>query len=158
MNTLRFGLGLLALCLLAAQPTRAEESARLLRAATVYVPVYSHIYIGDQARPFLLAVTVSVRNTSLTEPLVLTGAAYHDSDGALLQNRLKEPLTVKPLGTTRFLVAESDRDGGSGAKFLVEWRSQRPITPPVIEAVMIGTGGQQGISFTSRGVTIKETP
>lgn len=159
MKKMRIGWKLLALCFLAAvSAAHAEDGVRLLRGSTVYVPVYSHIYIGDQARPFLLAATMSVRNSSPTEPLVLLSVSYYDSDGTLLQKRLKEPQTIKPLASVRFLVAESDKEGGSGAKFLVQWRSERPISPPIIESVMIGTGGQQGISFTSRGVAISETP
>jgi hypothetical protein len=54
------------------------------------------------------------------------------------------------------VVHESDKSGGSGASFLVEWESEKPVSPPIIETVMIGAQTQQGISFTSRGQVIKE--
>ena len=38
----------------------------------LYVPVYSHIYIGDKERPFNLAVTLSIRNTDPRSGLRLT--------------------------------------------------------------------------------------
>ena len=61
------------------------------------------------------------------------------------------PQTVKPLETGSFTVPESEKAGGPGAKFMVTWQAAQPVTPPLAETVMIGTSGQQGISFTSRG-------
>ena len=54
------------------------------------------------------------------------------------------------------MIAERDKAGGSGANFIVEWTATQPVTVPIIEAVMIGTQTQQGISFTSRGQVIAE--
>jgi len=45
---------------------------------------------------------------------------------------------------------------GSGANFLVKWKSQTKVNPPLIEGVMIGTRSGQGISFVSRGQVINE--
>jgi hypothetical protein len=38
---------------------------------------------------------------------------------------------------------------GSGAKFLVHWRADQPVSEPIVESIMIGTQMQQGISFIS---------
>lgn len=46
---------------------------------------------------------------------------------------------------------EDDSRGGAGANFLVDWGAEQPISEPVVEAVMIGTASQQGISFISPG-------
>ncbi len=51
---------------------------------------------------------------------------------------------------------ESDLRGGSGANFIVKWKADVPANRPIIEAVMIGARGQQGISFTSRGEEVIE--
>lgn len=133
----------------------ALAGSELLRGGTYFLPVYSHIYIGDRARPFLLAITVSVRNTSLTEPMTLTAADFYDSDGTLLNRYIDAPKTIEPFGSMRLTVAESEKHGGAGAKFLVAWTARTPMTPPHVEAVMIGSGGQQGISFTSQAVPLK---
>jgi hypothetical protein len=45
----------------------------------------------------------------------------------------------------------ADESGGSGANFIVVWRADKPVNPPLAESVMIGTQGNQGVSFTSRG-------
>ena len=41
--------------------------------------------------------------------------------------------------------------GGNGANFMVEWKSDKFVNPPVVESIMIGTKSTQGVSFTSRG-------
>jgi len=56
--------------------------------------------------------------------------------------------------TVEYIVAQTDVSGGSGANFLVRWTSEAPASPLLVEAVMIGTSAQQGISFTSRGVVV----
>jgi hypothetical protein len=126
------------------------------RGQVVYAPVYSHIYIGDRERQFLLAVTLSIRNTDPDDEIVITKVTYFNSKGEILEDYLKEAVTLEGMSATRYVVHESDKAGGSGASFLVEWEAIKPVNPPVIETVMIGAKTQQGISFTSRGQVIKE--
>jgi hypothetical protein len=40
----------------------------------------------------------------------------------------------------------------------VEWKSDKPVNMPIIEAIMIGTQMQQGVSFVSRGREIFPSP
>ena len=47
---------------------RGEETFPLSRGQAVYVPAYSHIYIGDREHPFYLTVTLSIRNTDPQPP------------------------------------------------------------------------------------------
>lgn len=122
----------------------------------LYVPVYSHIYIGDKERPFNLAVTLSVRNTDPKNGLRLTAVDYYDTDGQLVRSYLETPKDLGTLASTRFVVAEKDTKGGSGANFLVRWEASQPINAPVVEAIMIGAQSGQGISFTSPARELKE--
>ena len=122
----------------------------------VYVPVYSHVYYGDQEKQILLTAILSIRNTDPSRAITLTAVDYCDSQGKKVRSYLPKPVVLKPLASTRFIVAESDRRGGSGASFLVRWQAEAKVNPPLMEGVMIGTAGQQGISFTSRGVAIKK--
>ena len=122
----------------------------------VYVPVYSHIYYGDRERPFLLSSTLSIRNTDMKKKITVITVDYHDTDGKLIKKLITKKTVIRPLETIRFVISESDKSGGSGAKFIVEWRAEKDVTAPLIETVMIGTRSGQGISFTSRGVVIQE--
>lgn len=121
----------------------------------VYVPAYSHVYHGDGA-PYLLTITLSVRNTSMKDEIVVKSMRYFDTKGTELKSYLSKPVRLPALGTTEVLVERDDASGGSGANFLVEWYASKPVTEPIIEAVMIDTDSQQGISFARRGSVISE--
>ena len=129
----------------------AGADMQLLKGQTVYVPVYSHIYSGDREQPFYLAATLSIRNADLKHAIILTAVDYYDSDGKFLKHYLDKALSLNALVTKRYVVPESDKSGGSGAKFIIRWQSDQPVAEPLIESVMISTKTQQGISFTSRG-------
>ncbi len=122
----------------------------------VYVPAYSHVYSGDDQRPVDLTTTLSVRNADPSASIRLTDIRYVGSDGQTLRSYLDAPRVLGPLATAAFVVDESDRAGGSGASFLVEWTADGPVAAPVVEAVMISTAGQQGISFVTEGRVIGE--
>jgi hypothetical protein len=134
----------------------SAEELRLSSGQTVYVPIYSHIYSGVKARPFDLAATLSIRNTNLKSAIKLVSVKYYDSEGKVVKDYLEKPIDISALATTRYIITEDDRAGGSGANFIVIWKSEQPVNPPVIEGVMIGTHSGQGISFVSRGQVIKE--
>jgi hypothetical protein len=121
----------------------------------LYVPVYSHIYTGDKERPFNLAVTLSIRNTDTKGALRLTAVDYYDTEGKLVRSYLDAPRELGPLASIRYVVAERDVKGGSGANFIVRWESAAPVNAPVVESVMIGAQSGQGISFTSQAREIQ---
>jgi len=138
--------------------TPASSSADDIQLSTgqsVYVSIYSHIYSGIKARPFDLAAILSIRNTDISQSVTLVSVKYYDTEGKLLKEYLDEPLELKALASTRYIIMEDDKAGGSGANFIVKWKSNKKVTPPIIEAVMIGTHSGQGISFVSRGQVIK---
>ena len=132
------------------------DDIRLSTGQTVYVPTYSHIYSGIKARPFDLAATLSIRNTNLKSSLELVSVKYFNSTGKLLKAYLETPITLAALASTRYIITENDKTGGSGANFIVVWKSEQKINPPIIEGVMIGTHSGQGISFVSRGQVIMD--
>ena len=136
------------------QGAGAETETRLSMGQTVYVPIYSHIYCGNKEQPFDLAVTLSLRNTDPKNPITILSVHYYDSNGTLIRSYVKHPVRLPALGSTRYVVKESDKTGGSGASFIVRWKSDSKVNSPVIESVMIGTKSKQGISFTSRGQPI----
>lgn len=139
------------------QELRADQTVQKWQSQTVYVPLYSHIYADDRYRdkPFNLTATLSVRNTDPKERLRLISVDYYDSSGKKLRGYLDAPAVIPQLGSTRYIVQDSDTSGGSGAKFLVTWEADEAITEPIVESVMIGTKLQQGISFVSRGRVIE---
>jgi len=146
---------LFALLLLPPMRAHADGATQdLSQGQTVYVPAYSHIYIGNRERPFLLTITLSIRNIDAKHPVTITAADYYDTDGKRIRKYLEQPVSLGPWESIRYVVPQKDKSGGSGANFVVEWNSKKAVNPVLVEAIMIGAESQQGISFTSRGQAI----
>jgi hypothetical protein len=122
---------------------------------TIFVPAYSHVYYRT-GQEYLLAITLSVRNTSLTDSILLTSARYYDTKGNLVKEYPKKVLQIPPMATAEFFVQDEDTSGGSGANFIVKWKATKGVSEPIIEAVMIGTTSGQGISLISPGRVISK--
>lgn len=138
-------------CLLWSGAAVAEDCPALSTGQKVYVPAYSHIYHGNREARLLLSVTLSLRNVDAQQAITITAIDYFNTEGKLLKSFLERPLTLPPLGSHRYVIAQDDEAGGSGANFLVAWQADAPTNPPIFESVMIGSQSQLGISFTSRG-------
>ncbi|MCP4163365.1 MAG: DUF3124 domain-containing protein [Deltaproteobacteria bacterium] len=148
----KYSLVLLCICLFTPLCLHAaDKKNELLKGQLIYVPAYSHIYSGDIERPFLLAVTLSIRNIDPNQQIKITVVDYYATQGKLLKKYINKPIKLKPLESLRYVISEKDKSGGSGANFMVEWQSDDFVNPPIIESIMIGTQSQQGVSFTSRG-------
>lgn len=135
--------------------SRAASDLQLSKGETVYQPVYSYVFYGDRGRKFDLTATVSIRNTDPHYPITIASAKYYDWQGKMVKEYIAKPLTIAPLASTHLLVNESDLSGGLGACFIIKWKSSQMVNPPLVEAIMIGTGSTQGISFVSKGRVIR---
>lgn len=122
--------------------------------AKTYLPLYSHIYHIHENRTFDLTITVSIRNVSLTDTIYIVKADYYNTIGENIRQYIKNPIYLMPLETIEIIIEELDIEGGSGANFVFDWAMEKDKNPPLFEAVMISTYGQQGLSFTTRGIQI----
>jgi hypothetical protein len=148
-----FGITLVLWTISLLMPLRsdADEGMSLSNGQLIYVPAYSHIYMGNNERPFLLAITLSIRNIDPGHKIIINAVNYHASQGKQIKKYMDTPIVLTPLESLRYIVPEKDKSGGSGANFIVEWKSDRAVNPPIVESIMIGTQSGQGVSFTSRG-------
>lgn len=135
---------------------RLTESNRFPDKATqmTYLPVYSHIYHMREHRTYDLTITVSIRNISLSDTVFLNQADYYNTVGKKIREYIKKPVYVLPMETIEIVIEDRDIEGGSGANFVFEWAMENSKNPPLFEAVMISTYGDQGLSFTTRGVPV----
>lgn len=140
------------------EPVTLDDTVPIASGQTIYVPVYSHIYMVQEGRTINLTTTLSIRNTDRTQPLILTAVDYYDSQGNLVGNYLENSAQLGPLASAEFVVPQEDTSGGIGASFLVEWVAETELSDPVVEAVMINTQGNQGLSFVSPGRVIETRP
>lgn len=120
-----------------------------------YVPVYSDIYHKDGSERFLLTTTLSIRNISLSDSAYILSAIYNDSYGNKIAEYIDSTILLSPLESIEFVVGEKESEGGAGAHFLVDWTAKDYSDQLLIQTVMIGSYGQQGISFTVNAKRIK---
>lgn len=141
-------------------PTNSEPAIQLsdldvTTGQTIYVPAYSEMYIARD-RTLDLAVTLTVHNTDFEHAIILTSVRYYDTQGQLLKEYLAEPRQLGPLASTDFFVEANEQSGGLGTNFIVEWVAEQPVFEPVVEAIMLNTSNNQGISLTSPGRVINQ--
>lgn len=133
----------------------ADQVPPLITGQLIYVPIYSEIYDLGPGRPFQLTATLSLRNADPDQSIVIETVDYYDSAGKLVKHYLDQPMQLGPLTSTAVVVEQRDTTGGTGANFLVRWGASAAVNPPVIEAIMISTASQQGVSFISPGRVIQ---
>lgn len=56
--------------------------------------------------------------------------------------------------SVEYVIEENDTKGGTGANFVICWSSESDMVMPLFEGIMISTNGQQGISFTTKAISI----
>lgn len=139
-----------------AAPLPAASAEPASTGQTIYLPLYSHVYFGDREREFNLTATTYIRNTDRRSLITVTSADYYSNKGKRLKGFIDEPIQIAPFSSVNFTVKESDTTGGSGGSVIVRWKSGQKITPPIVEAVMIGAASTQGISFVCQGKVIEE--
>ncbi|MFK7936115.1 MAG: DUF3124 domain-containing protein, partial [Saprospiraceae bacterium] len=84
---------------------------------TVYVPIYSEIYSKTRKDRILLTATLSIRNTSLTDSLIIRDIDYYDTNGKLVRRFIDKTLLLTPMQSIEYVIEEADKTGGVGANF-----------------------------------------
>jgi hypothetical protein len=127
----------------------------LYRSGSSYLSVYSEIYSQSEHRTHKLTATVSMRNMNRIDTLFIEKAEYFNTHGESIRTYFTAPIYIAPLETVEIVIDEVDGEGGTGANFLFDWKAPRGAVAPLFEGVMISTSGQQGLSFTTQGISIK---
>lgn len=149
---------LLVLTALSASSSFAfAQVAESVTSQVVYVPSYSRV-LTQEGRSEPLASTLVVHNVSPRSEIEVERVEYYDRAGQLLKTLVNEPTKLMPFGSMNALVPIGSVGDGIGANFVVVWSAEVPVTPPIVEAIMVGGSGTQGISFTSRGQVLSQKP
>ncbi len=141
------------------QPIAATEHLDLSNGQLVYVPAYSQIHSvfpNTSDSRINLAVTLSIRNTDMNNPIIIKSVSYYGDDGTLLKEYIKTPFSLSKMASYSFNISRSDVSGGIGANFIVEWGAKQTVTEPYIQAIIIGADGNRGFSWRNPGYIIKE--
>ena len=144
-----------AACL--SEPGHAEGEKRLSSGQTVYVPAYQSIAVSKKPRRLPLTTTLSIRNTDPERQITIVSVKYFAANGYLIKNLLEKPETIDPLAVMSFVPGEpKEKREEAETSFIVIWKAVgKEVSWPIIQAVMIGAAGQQGISFLCDGQVIR---
>ncbi len=120
----------------------------------LYLPIYSHVWHGDldsrgEPAKALVSVSVSIRNTDPAKPIRVSSAQYFDTDGKRLREYVSAPRTIAPMRTYELFIPRSDDTGGSGANFVIVWKSDSPASPPIVEGFHANLPAGRSIAFTT---------
>lgn len=132
------------------------DSLNVVTGQTIYVPAYSELYYADSDSTWNLTITLAVHNTDLENPIYITSVRYYNNDGALVREYVPAAHQLSALATQSYVIERLDRSGGVGANFIVEWVAETAATAPIVEAVMISTERQQGLSLITPGRVIDQ--
>jgi hypothetical protein len=136
------------------------QEVTLSTGQSLYLPVYSHLLYGNanvvgKPSQYPLSALVSLRNTDARLPIRLLSARYYDSAGKVLREYLPKPVSLPALGTMELFVERNDLSGGSGANFLISWQADRPVNPPIVEALHADISGNRTLSFITSARPVK---
>lgn len=145
--------------MLLALPVHADGLDLPAKGQIVYVPIYSEVRHGNlspsgEPNSLLMSILVSIRNTDSAQSIRIIRAPYYDTAGKLVRNYVSKTVTVAPFATSEIFVELSESAGGSGANFAVEWEADKPVSPPIIEALHSRFQAGYSVSFISRGKAI----
>ena len=127
----------------------------------MYLPIYSHIWHGEtdkkgQPMKVLVSVSVSIRNTDPVKSIRVLSAQYFDTDGKKLREYVTSPRNIGPMGTYELFVPRSDDSGGSGANFVIYWKSDAPASLPIVEGFHANLAVGRSIAFTTSARPLPE--
>lgn len=120
---------------------------------STYVPLYNELYVGGERSLKHLSATLSVRNTSVDQALVVTSIKVFDESGEPVAEPLDTPHVLGPMASAQLYVDQTRVRGRPLTTVVVQWGSESPIDPPLIGAIIVGGYGGKGISFAIPGVT-----
>jgi hypothetical protein len=156
MNPLRAVALCLLLTLLAGGPGVPALAGEMARGA-IYAPLYQEAVIDHRGHHLTLTATVYVRNTDPQGSLEISSITLYDGQGKAVTKCLEHPRRLAPLASLSFLAPRAPRAGGAPS-LVVRWRAKQPVNPPLVEVVMTGAAGQQGISLTTTGTSLPLRP
>ena len=119
-----------------------------------YVPFYRTLYVAEDRAVNKLAATLSVHNTSSEHGLIVNTLTYYDGNGEKINELMKEPHVLRPLASAEFHVGQKQPGTAHVAAAVIGWSGEASISPPLIEAIIVGKYGTKGFSVISRGVEL----
>lgn len=131
-----------------------NKSIDLLYRDTIYIPIYSEIYVQNEVRKLRLSNTISIRNTSLKDTIYIEDINHYNSQGELIHKYQDNFLFLAPLQSIQYIIKKRVAEKGIESSFIVIWGANSSEVRPIFQGVMISAYGRYGVSFLTEGVSI----
>lgn len=124
---------------------------------TLYVPIYANVYHAENAQLFPLTTTLSLRNMSMVDSVFVYAIDYYSTKGEVIRRYIKDKqmLALGPLESYDLVTDKKVTVKGTGDNYIVKWGRLKGDATLLVEAVMVSTSGQQGLSFVTEGKIIE---
>jgi len=122
------------------------------------LPVYSNMPHDYNNQKYFsdMSAFAAIHNTDLQNKITLTQVLYFNTNGKLIHDFLKgKPQIVDPLATVDYYIPFEDKSG-TGANFLIEWKSDISVNEPLIESITAKLVSNQSAAFVNQGKIIRE--
>ncbi len=120
---------------------KSNGSFQKAKGQVLYLPIYSNIPYSEKAGAYDLSGFLTIHNTDLVQPIRITQVLYFHNEGHLVKDFLvNDTFQLKPLQSKSFFIPEKDKSG-TGANFLLEWKSDSLVNIPLAETVMVSLQG-----------------
>lgn len=95
-------IGALLVIILSGTTSNVFSQVKMQKGQTVYVPAYSHVFRGDNAIEYNLAITLMIRNTDFKNAITVKAVEYYDDNGKLVKKMIDRPVKVWPMASASF--------------------------------------------------------
>jgi len=132
-----------------------EQLPDSLEIGSTFISVYAQIYIRSLNDQTGLTSTISIHNPNINDQIYIDKAVYYNTHGEAIRTYFDKPIYIDPMETLQIVIDGLDNEGGTGANFIFDWRLKSTLNEPIVEAVMVTTSSNQGLSFVTFGKKIK---
>lgn len=133
----------------------ALKDISVVEGQEIYVPAYSNIKSPDGKSDIWLSVNLSIRNTDPDKSIIISYLDFYNTEGNISKKFIENPVKIGPMATKFFYISRSDTSGGAGANFYLKWIADTRVNEPVVEAIMMGSAGNHGYTWSSTGLVVK---
>lgn len=123
---------------------------------SIYLPLCSRLPGAEGVQPAPISGLVCIRNLDEAKSIIVTVARHRDADGRPIRDFLKTPARLAPRATLEIVVKDDEIRGGFSSSVLIEWVADRPVSDPLIEAILFGSAQGRGFAFSERGLVLSD--
>ena len=99
---------------------------------TVYLPVYTYVYVEGRAMTFPVTPTLScaIRTLQIPSPSFRPNTIVRRANWSAIT--WKSQSSSDPLSSVKYLVKETDFKESGGPCFIITWKADREVNAPII--------------------------